>query len=201
MSSPSSKEGVALLVHTSVAPTAPAMKVHSPGRLISVQLPLLSDPLLPEVLVWLFYGPNSSKERPLCEKALAPVLQTCWIILEDYNGVTLDTDTTAVQSNLWPWLIARDCSGSMVDLVRPECTSTTYGRVRPYGGTKSYRVRAYSSRLFTSLFRVLKRYPEPVAHGLEARKPSHPHGRCQHSPSAESPISLIRGIQNPSPNH
>ena len=38
MRSPSSKEGVALLVHTSVAPTTPAMKIHIPGRLISVSL-------------------------------------------------------------------------------------------------------------------------------------------------------------------
>ena len=38
ISSPSSKEGVALLIHTSIAPTAPVMKVHIPGRLISAQL-------------------------------------------------------------------------------------------------------------------------------------------------------------------
>ena len=119
MSSPSSKEGVALLVHTSVAPSAPAMKVHVPGRLISAQLPLLSDPLLPEVNVCSFYGPNSSKERPRCEKALEPLLQTCSIILGDYNGVTVNTDTTAIQPNLWPWLVARERSGAMVDLVRP----------------------------------------------------------------------------------
>ena len=31
-----------------------------------------------------------------------------------------------------------------------------------------------------ALRRVVKRYPEPVAHGLEARKPSHPHGPRQH---------------------
>ena len=154
MSSPSSKEGVALLVHTSVPPTAPAMKIHVPGRLISVQLPLPSDPLLPEVHVCSFYGPNSSKERPRCEKALAPLLQTCSKILGDYNAVTLHTDTTAVQPNLWPWLIARERSGAIVDLVRPQCTSTPYTWVRRYGGTKSYLDRAYGSRLVTSLFRV-----------------------------------------------
>ena len=54
MSSPSSKEGVALLVHTSGAPTAPA-----------------------------------------------PLLQTCSIVVGEYNGVLLNTDTTAVQPNLW----------------------------------------------------------------------------------------------------
>ena len=41
----------------------------------------------------------------------------------------------------------------------------------------------------------------PKAHGLEARKPSHPHGRRQHRLSAGYPFSLIRGIRNPSPSH
>ena len=39
------------------------------------------------------------------------------------------------------------------------------------------------------------------ANGTEARKPSHPHGRRQHRPSAGCPFSLIREIRNPSPNH
>ena len=41
----------------------------------------------------------------------------------------------------------------------------------------------------------------PKAHGPEARKPSHPHGRRQHRPSAEYPFSLIREIRKRSLNH
>ena len=48
---------------------------------------------------------------------------------------------------------------------------------------------------------IVKRYPEPVAHGPEAWKPLHPYGRRQHHPSVGYPFSLIRGIRNPSPNH
>ena len=40
----------------------------------------------------------------------------------------------------------------------------------------------------------------PKAHRPEARKPSHPHGRRQHRPSAGYPFALIRGIRNTSNN-
>ena len=47
----------------------------------------------------------------------------------------------------------------------------------------------------------VKRYPERVAHGPEAPKPSHPHERHHHCLSAGYPFSLIREIRNPSLNH
>ena len=41
----------------------------------------------------------------------------------------------------------------------------------------------------------------PKAHGPEGRKPSPPHGRRQHRPSAGYPFSLIRDNRDPSLNH
>ena len=48
---------------------------------------------------------------------------------------------------------------------------------------------------------VVKRYPEPMVHGPEARKPLHQLRRRQCLPSAGNPLSLICGIPNPIPNH
>ena len=152
LSSPSSKEGVALLIHTSISPCEPTPTVHLPGRLISTQVALHTDPLMPPVTVCSFYGPHTARERLQCEKVLAPLLQKCSIILGDYNGVTRSSDATTLHPNLWPWLIARERSGAMIDLVRPHCDAQPYTRVRRYGGTKSYIDRAYRSRMFVALY-------------------------------------------------
>ena len=56
---------------------------------------------------------------------------------------------------------------------------------------------------WTEVFRsglVLKRYPEPRAHGPEAFEPSHPCGRRSHRLSAGYPCSLIPDIWNAIPN-
>ena len=152
LSSPSSKEGVALLIHTSISPGKPTPTVHLPGRLISTQVALHTDPLMPPVTVCSFYGPHTARERLQCEKVLASLLQKCSIILGDYNGVTRSSDATTLHPNLWPWLIARERSGAMIDLVRPHCDAQPYTRVRRYGGTKSYIDRAYGSRMFVALY-------------------------------------------------
>ena len=152
LSSPSSKEGVALLIHTSISPGKPTPTVHLPGRLISTQVALHTDPLMPPVTVCSFYRPHTARERLQCEKVLAPLLQKCSIILGDYNGVTRSSDATTLHPNLWPWLIARERSGAMIDLVRPHCDAQPYTRVRRYGGTKSYIDRAYGSGMFVALY-------------------------------------------------
>ena len=161
LSSPSSKEGVALMIHTSISPGKPTPTVHLPGRLISTQVALHTDPLMPPVTVCSFYGPHTARERLQCEKVLAPLLQKCSIIPGDYNGVTRSSDATTLHPNLWPWLIARERSGAMIDLVRPHCDAQPHTRVRRYGGTKSYIDKAYRSRIFVAL------YQSEAAHVLD----------------------------------
>ena len=48
---------------------------------------------------------------------------------------------------------------------------------------------------------MVKRYPEPMAHGPEACEPSHPCGSRSHRMSAGHPCSLTREIWNPISNH
>ena len=68
-SSPTSKDGVALLIHTSLMPKCPAHTVHVPGSLISVSLSLHHDPLIPPVRVASFYGPHTMRRKRPCEAA------------------------------------------------------------------------------------------------------------------------------------
>ena len=109
-SSPSSKDGVALLVHTSIAPTCPKPTVHIPGKLISVQLSLHHSPLSPHVRVASFYGPHTIRDKHAVEPVLDTLLKDNCILLGDYNGVTQSGHTTALRPNLWPWLIAKERS-------------------------------------------------------------------------------------------
>ena len=75
---------------------------------------------------------------------------------------------------------------------------------------KHQRVKIFFLHIFQFFFQshphgerchLLKRYPEPVAHIPEARRPSHPHGRRQHRPAEGNPLPLIRWIWNLIPNH
>ena len=152
LSSPSSKMGVALLIHTSISPGKSTPTVHLPGRLISTKVALHTDPLMPPVTVCSFYGPHTARKRLQCEQVLAPLLQKCSIILGDYNAVTRSSNATTLHPNLCPWLIATERSGAMIDLVRPHCDAQPYERVRRSGGTKSYIDRAYGSRISVALY-------------------------------------------------
>ena len=87
--------------------------------------------------------------RLLCEKALAGLSQECAIILGDYNAVTHPSHTTALRAPMWPWLVAKERAGTLVDLLTPHHDSVPYTRVRRYGGTKCYIDRAYGCRLFS----------------------------------------------------
>ena len=134
-SSPTSKEGVALLIHTSIAPAPPPIRVHIPGRLISASISLHSDPSMPSLSIASYYGPHTAAARLLCEKALAGLSQECAVILGDYNAVTHPSHTTALRAPMWPWLVARERAGTPVDLITPHHDSVPYTRVRRYGGT------------------------------------------------------------------
>ena len=151
-SSPSSKDGVALLIHTSIAPTCPKPTVHIPSKLISVQLTLHHSPLSPHVRVASFNGPHTIRDKRTVEPVLDTLLKDNWILLGDYNGVTQSGNATALRPILWPWLIARERSRALSDLLVPHCQSTPYTRVRRYGGTKSYIDRGYGTRPFCAVF-------------------------------------------------
>ena len=60
--------------------------------------------------------------------------------------------------------------------------------------------RVPESKVHLHLVRILKRYPEPMAHGPEACQPSHPCGSRCHRLSAGYPCSLTREIWNPISN-
>ena len=152
-SSPDTKAGVALLVHTSISPNKPSLRIHIPGRLISCRLSLHMDPLLPRVTVASFYSPHTSRERLPCEKHLDPLTRECAILLGDYNGVTSASHTTTLPANIWPWPVAKERSGALADLLTPHFQDTPYTRVRRYHGTKSYIDRASGSRTFAALFK------------------------------------------------
>ena len=107
-SSPDTRAGVALLIHTFIAPAKSRQRTHIPGRLVSCRLPLHTDPLMPDVTVASYYGPHTAKERITCEGHLDPLLKECFIVLQDYNPVTHVSHTTALRATIWPWLVAKD---------------------------------------------------------------------------------------------
>ena len=191
VSAPTKKEGVALLIHTSISPHRPAMREHIAGRLIPASIPLHSDPSMPPFQVASFYGPYSASGRRLCESPLSQLARECAIPLRDYNAVTHPNHTTALKAPIWPWVVARERAGTLTDLLIPHQSSIPYTRVRRYGGTKSYIDRAYGSRLFLSLFqatdarvldfsgvlRIQDHDPIPV-HTCPWSRPAMPEARC-----------------------
>ena len=106
-SSPDTRAGVALLIHTFIAPAKPHQRTHIPGRLISCRLPLHTDPLMPHVTIASYYRPHTAKERLTCERHVDPLRKECSIVLRDYNAVTLVSHTTALRAPIWPWLVAK----------------------------------------------------------------------------------------------
>ena len=137
-SSPTSKDGVALLIHTSLTPKCQAQTVHLPGSLISVPLSLHHDPITLPVRVASLYGPHTMRRKRPCEPALDQLLRENSLIMREFNAVTQEAHTTALKLNLSPWLIARERSGAATDLLLPYSQSFQFTRVPRYGGTKSY---------------------------------------------------------------
>ena len=152
-SAPTTHNGVALLVHTSISPAPPTLTVHIPGTLISSQLKPHPNPLMPPQMIASYYGPHSIRERRECEPVLDSLLREACIILGDYNSTTHHSHATTLTTNLWPWLIAKERSGALSDLLIPFTTTTPYTRVRRFAGTKSYIDRAYGTRLYQASYR------------------------------------------------
>ena len=172
-SSPSTKNGVALLVHSSISPKVPPLKVHIPGTLISTELRLHPNPLVPPIHVASFYRPHTIKEKRLCEPILDRLLQGSYLIMGDFNGTTHSSHATTLRPNLWPWLIAKEKAKSLVNLPLPHVQGVPFTRVRRFGGTKSYIDRAYGTRLYHNSFLTSS------AHVVDFRKV---HGSSNHDP-------------------
>ena len=152
-SAPTTKNGVALLVHTSISPTPRTLTVHIPGTLISTQLQLHPNPLMPPLRIASYYGPHSIREKRECEPVLNSLLREACIILGDYNSTTYHSHATTLTTNLWPWLIAKERSGALSDLLIPFTNTTPYTRERRFAGTKSYIECAYGTRLYQASYR------------------------------------------------
>ena len=151
-SSPTTKNGVALLIHSSISPKAPPLKVHIPGTLISTELRLHPDPLVPPLHVASFYGPHTLKEKHLCEPILDRLLEDSYLVMGDFNGTSQSSHTTTFCGNLWLWLIAKEEAKSLVDLLHSQVQGIPYTRVRRFGGRKSYIDCAYGTRLYHNSF-------------------------------------------------
>ena len=82
-SSPSSKDGVAILVHTSISPKPPPLHIDIPGTLVSVELHLHPNPLVPPMRLASFYGPHTLKEKRVCQPHLDTLLRDSYLIMGD----------------------------------------------------------------------------------------------------------------------
>ena len=99
-SSPTAQNGFALLIHCSISPKASPLKVNIPSTLISTELRLHPDPLVPPIHVASFYGPHTIKEERLCEPILDGLLQDSYLVMGDFNGTTHSSQTTTLCPNL-----------------------------------------------------------------------------------------------------
>ena len=75
-------------------------------------------------------------------------------MLRDYNTLSHVSLTTALRANIWPWLVAKERSTALTDVVLPHFSEVPYTRLRRYPGTKSYIDRAYGSRSFASILKL-----------------------------------------------
>jgi ribonuclease HI len=154
-SSPMSTGGVALLVSRNVSAGQPSLSVLIPGRLIAVDLPLHTDPLMPPLTIAAFYGSNMASERALFQPALQKLAGGMSIIGGDWNATTHAHDSSAKSSNIWKWLQQMESSGTLFDPVRSlQSAPPPHTRVRRYHGTTSYLDRFYLSAVAARLFPV-----------------------------------------------
>ena len=147
-SAPTTKNGVALLVHTSISPAPPTLTVHMPGTLISTQLQLHPNSLMPPLRIASYYGPHLIREKRQCEPVLNSLLREACILLGDYNSTTHHSHAATLTTNLWLWLIVKERSRALSDVLIPFTTTTPYTRVRRFAGAKSYLDGAYGTRLY-----------------------------------------------------
>ena len=73
--------------------------------LISTQLQLHPNPLMPPLRIASYYGPDSIREKRECEPVLDTLLREACIILGDYKSTTHHSHATTLTTNLSPWLI------------------------------------------------------------------------------------------------
>ena len=137
-SSPSSKNGVAIVVHTSISPKPPPLHVHIPAVLVSVECHLHTKPLVPPMHLASFYGLHTLKEKRVCEPYLDAMIRDSYLIMGDYNGTRHASNTTTLRANVWPWLAAKEKTGFLVDLLLPHTDSIPYTRVRRFACTKRW---------------------------------------------------------------
>ena len=74
-------------------------------------------------------------------------------MLGDYNAVTQVSHTTALRANIWPWLVAKERSTALTDVILHHFSEVPYTQLKRWHGTKSYMNRAYKSRSFASFFK------------------------------------------------
>ena len=143
-------------LHSLYTPPSPQhpepFTVHIPGTLITTQLQLHPNPLSPPLRIAPYYGPHSIREKCECEPVLNSLLREACIILDDYNSTTYHSHATTLTTNLWSWLIAKERSKALSDLLIPFTTTTPYTRVRRFAGIKSYIERAYGTRLYQASY-------------------------------------------------
>ena len=144
--------GLAILVHSSVAPSAPPLHTIVPSRIAYTSLCVHQNLDAPPLKIVAFYGSNKAKERALYERPLGGLLKDNCIILGDFNATTQDSDSTCLSSNHWPWLQSQEKCNNMIDVIRPPDSPPPFTRVRGYHGTKSYIDRVYLSRMADTLF-------------------------------------------------
>ena len=101
-----------------------------------------------------FYGPDTLKEKRVCEPYLDTMIPDSYLIMGDYNGTTYASHTTTLRANVWPWLAAKEKAGSLVDLLLPHTDTIPYTRVRRFAGTKSYIDSAYGTQPYHNSFEV-----------------------------------------------
>ena len=149
---PTSKGGVALLIHISISPQARDTETYTPWQLSSTNLSLHADPSLLHVRVLSFKGRHSVKAKHTCEPHLDKLVMESANILRQFTRVTIASHTTPMNPNMCPWCIAKEKPGALADMLLPHSKPTPYTRVPRYNGCKSYIDGAYKTRMFTALF-------------------------------------------------
>ena len=158
ISAQTSRDGLALLIHTSISPLKPLPTVRIPGVLVSVELSLHTDPSVLAARVASFYSLHRIRDKHTCRPVLDPLLFRNLILLGDFNAVTEAPHRTGLKPTIWPWLVAKERFSALSDLLLPHSPHTPYTRMRRYGGSKSYIDWVYGSPQFLCPFSAIGRF-------------------------------------------
>lgn len=129
---------------------------HVAGHLVSIRCDGRYFHREQPVDVALLYGPNQPRWRRRMEPIIDALLtdHPRLVLLGDFNAVTdgqadITSTRDTCSNSVWPWLVAHERSGALVDVLRPGATTTDqppHTRVRRYRGSTSYLDRVYVSR-------------------------------------------------------